>query len=482
VLALCAELEPEYIAKTAVYARTKGYMKDMPALLCAVLSNKGELGRGYLSLIFPLIIDNGKMLRNFVQIMRSGVVGRKSLGTLPKRLVRDWLTNRPHDDLFWASVGNDPSLSDIIKMVHPKTLMGNVSPVWAKERSLLYRYLIGKDVHPAELPGLAGAYEKYKALVSMDEYETPAEIPNVPFQMLTALNLGTEEWTQIARNAGWQMTRMNINTFLRHGVFESEEMVKLIADRLRDPEQVRRSRCFPYQLLTAYNSVSTETPHDVREALQDAMEVAVENVPAIPGQVHVYVDVSGSMSCPITGYRDGSTSATTCVDVAGLIAAAILRHNPSALIVPFSNGTEHCHVNPRDSVMTTAKTLANMCGGGTNCSAPLATSNAQGLNADLVVYVSDSESWIDTERSGMWSCGSSGTKTMKEWEVFKQRNPHADMVCIDLVPNSTTQANETGRGDILNIGGFSDTVFKTLASFAHGDSLHWSEEIESIVL
>src|SRR5262245_35400492 len=38
VLNLCHEVEPEFIAKTALYARTKGHMKDMPALLLAVLS------------------------------------------------------------------------------------------------------------------------------------------------------------------------------------------------------------------------------------------------------------------------------------------------------------------------------------------------------------------------------------------------------------------------------------------------------------
>ena len=38
--------------------------------------------------------------------------------------------------------------------------------------------------------------------------------------MLTALGLGRREWTAIARSAPWQMTRMNLNTFARHGVFE----------------------------------------------------------------------------------------------------------------------------------------------------------------------------------------------------------------------------------------------------------------------
>src|SRR5690349_4441395 len=38
VLELCAQVEAEFIAKTAIYARQRGFMKDMPALLLAVLA------------------------------------------------------------------------------------------------------------------------------------------------------------------------------------------------------------------------------------------------------------------------------------------------------------------------------------------------------------------------------------------------------------------------------------------------------------
>ena len=38
VLKLANQVEPEFVAKVALFCRTKGYMKDLPALLCAVLS------------------------------------------------------------------------------------------------------------------------------------------------------------------------------------------------------------------------------------------------------------------------------------------------------------------------------------------------------------------------------------------------------------------------------------------------------------
>ena len=42
------------------------------------------------------------------------------------------------------------------------------------------------------------------------------------------------------------------------------------------------------------------------------------------------------------------------------------------------------------------------------------------------------------------------------------------LVCIDLQPYVTSQAPD--RGDILNIGGFSDAVFSVVASFLAGEA------------
>src|SRR5262245_37099382 len=87
VLALSKAVDLTFVAKAALYARRQG-MKDMPALLLAVLSVEAP---DLLPRIFDRVVDNGKMLRGFVQIMRSGAVGRKSLGSRPKGLVAHWL-------------------------------------------------------------------------------------------------------------------------------------------------------------------------------------------------------------------------------------------------------------------------------------------------------------------------------------------------------------------------------------------------------
>lgn len=457
---LAAGVDDRFLAQTAVYCRERGYMKDVPAFLSAVLASRDtEL----LSEIFPRVIDNGKMLRNFVQILRSGVTGRKSLGSAPKRLVRRWLDRASERQLMAAAVGNDPSLADVVKMVHPKPK--------TKTQEAFYGWLLGRDYDFMDLPSNVRAYELWKR-------QREGAVPEVPFQFLTALDLGTEDWKEIARKASWQMTRMNLNTFARHGVFKDRKMAALIAERLSNKEKVTRSRVFPYQLLAAYLNAGSGVPSKVKNALQEAMEIATSNVPEVPGRVFICPDVSASMHSPVTGYRRGSSSKVRCVDVAALVAATLLRTNKEAVVLPFMHQVLSVKLNPYDSVMTNAKKLASLPAGGTDCSAPLAWMNQHKCEADFVFFVSDNESWIDTENRH-WN---PGTAVMKQWEILKRRSPKAVMACLDIQPNNHTQAPE--RPDILNIGGFSDQVFKIVSRFAkrelHGD--HLVSEIRQIEL
>ena len=104
-----------------------------------------------------------------------------------------------------------------------------------------------------------------------------AKVPNVPFQMLDSMELSDDEWKAIADTARWQMTRMNLNTFARHNVFDDKQLTKKITQRLRDADNVRGARAFPYQLLQAHKNVDTNVPKGVVAALEDAMEIAVDN-------------------------------------------------------------------------------------------------------------------------------------------------------------------------------------------------------------
>ena len=485
VLALSEKVSPLFLAKTAVFAREKGLMKDMPALLTAILSRKDTR---LFAQVFPRTIDNGKMLRNFVQIVRSGATGRKSLGTAPKRAARAWFDTRSPHAIFRQSLGNEPSMKDVIKLVRPspKKADGQTDAM----RQALYGYLIDKEHIAKDLPDIVQVFEGYKARAfGADQGNGGGSLPDVPFEMLTALPLTAVEWTEIAKRMSFTQLRMNLNTLLRHGVFTDTEMVEHVARQLRDPDLVRRSRTMPYQLMNAWKAQNADMPKQIGLALQAAMEIATENVPTFEGRIYICPDVSGSMHSSVTGYRKGATSAVRCLDVAALVSAALIRRNPTAEVIPFSDDVVPLPraLNPLDSIATNAELLASLPSGGTACSAPLRALNQRGARGDLVIYVSDNMSWADFAQSpsaGSWGVGAGARPTVmaEEWDLFARKNTGAKLVLIDLQPYASTQVQD--RADVLNVGGFSDSVFDVVSLFAKGnlDAAHWVGAIEAVSL
>jgi 60 kDa SS-A/Ro ribonucleoprotein len=98
------------------------------------------------------------------------------------------------------------------------------------------------------------------------------------------------------------------------------------------------------------------------------------------------------------------------------------------------------------------------------------------------VLVSDTESWVYKGRAHAYgSHGSTGVMT--EWQQFVQNQQtlggsRPKLICIDLQPVTTTQAPD--RGDVLNVGGFSDAVFSVVASFLDDDANRFVSEVEAI--
>ena len=88
-----------------------------------------------------------------------------------------------------------------------------------------------------------------------------------------------------------------------------------------------------------------------------------------------------------------------------------------AEVLPFDESVVPLPLSPRDSVMTNARAA----GGDRRRRharerAAGAAERAQRATGDLVVIVSDNESWVD-------AASARGTATMREWNAFRARNP-----------------------------------------------------------
>lgn len=514
VLELANKVDPEFLGKVAIYGHQNSLMRDVPAFLCAVLATRSP---AVLNKVFSRVIDSGNMLRTYTQMLKGGAVGRKCLGTVSRKNIQRWFDSRTPASIFHQSIGNDPTLGDVIRLAHVKP----DSPV----KAALFAYLTGAKVADVDghrvvrtpyldrvtkeqkyldhqfdaLPELVCQFEAWKA-------DNTQEMPKLNFRFLDgAGKLTQEQWKQIVRDANWLTTMKNLAAWGKRGIWEDKEMVKLTAARLRDESLIRRARVFPYQIMMAYLASDNPTantgrygrmtgvggvgcvnvPTELKLALQDAMEIATRNVPKFSDEgVYVAVDVSGSMSSSSpTGNRGSATSKVTCIHVAGLIGATVLRTNPHAEIIPFEGSVvTKLSMNPRDSVMTNALSLASIGGGSTNCSSVVRMLNRKNAMGKLIIFASDNESWVDSGKSYDYpNFFNRGTELMAEWDIFHKRNAGSKLVCIDMTPRTNSQV--TTRKDILQVGGFSDDVFNVIDSFVkpHDDNDYWVNLIEESV-
>jgi 60 kDa SS-A/Ro ribonucleoprotein len=455
---LCKKVDSVFLTKLAIYSREKGYMKDMPAFFLAVLHSRGcnEL----LSIAFPRVITSFKMLANFVQIVRSGVTGRKSFGTSTRRVIRNWLAERSALDVFNGSIGlANPSVADIIKMVHPK------GEDYSKDA--VYAYLTEAKNWETKFDNLPEEIQLFEKLKKGEN----VEVPNIPFRALTNLDLNVDQWRRIASNMPFNTLRQNINMLSKRNVFKSYAAVNEAVSKLANGDLIRKIKVFPYQLFTTFQNMDDEVHVEIKNALQEAAEYATENVPSFGKKVVLAIDVSGSMQSPVTGclYSNVATK-TRCVDVAGLIAACVVRNNKNALVLAFDTSVYEANINPRDSIMTNSTKIAKYGGGGTNCSLPLDKLNRERVKADLVIYVSDNMSW-QGNRFG----------TAEQWNIFKKNNPKAKLINIDIQPYPNAQVPD--NKDVLNIGGYNDAIWPAIESFIKdSDSGDFVETIENAIV
>lgn len=495
LLELAGRCSVEYVAKTAIYAREKGLMKDTPVILLAHLFSRpqSEFFNGWvarnqaawptraqlLSATFRKVVTDTKALRNFAQVIRSGVTGRKSFGSTAKRLMEEFLTDTPPQKLFFGSIGTTPTLGQVIEMVRP-------TPQNADQNSV-FRWLIGKDATTfrvgADAKNMKIEGQGVVPPAFLKEWldwnaDRTLDLPNAPFEMLTeAAGSDTELWRKIAAKATWNQIRQSLVAFKRHGVFtNNKKLVEVIAGKISDPEQVARSRAFPFAIMRSYKAASDNgLPQAIQEALLQAVDLSLANIPRLPGHTYVFVDTSGSMDSPVTGERGVKTTDVSCREVASLYAAAIMASCQDNATVMCFTTVVNAMIRKQNSIRVTYKDIydqiISLPSGGTNCAAPMAHLVGQMRNGlapepSTIIYLSDNQSWFEAGRGYSFDGNNRPTNTQQHWAEVQSMAPGARVIGIDLQPYGTVQVKDSPK--VMNIGGFSNSIFDLIGMFAEG--------------
>lgn len=467
---LATPCSSEYIAKVAVYARQCGFIKDAPAVLVAYLSTRDD--KQWFHRAFDHTIDNVGMVRKFVSIVRAGHVGRRSLGSAGKKAVARFFDGKSADRLFWQATGTQPTIGDVIHLAHPRPN--------TPEKDALFAYFIGKDYDVDALPKKVRAFEAFKS-------GDVTEVPDVPFGRLTSLGLSTDQWEEVFRKMTWNQLRKNLVVAQRHGLFERPRFTRWAAAKLRDTEHVKRQKVLPFSLLPtiAMAANSQNIPAEVAQAVRDALDITLESAPHLEGQIEILIDTSGSMRTAVnTADRGGRGTRIPVryVDVAAIFTSAMLAANPAnCTVTPFDTRVHPAtNIHAGNSLTENTNRLAKYGGGGTNIASGLLSivkrAQETGEAPDLVMIISDNESWLN---SSNWGWNRYGTETMAAWAEIKKLNPGAKLVCWNIADGMTSQAPDSS--DTLNIGGYTDVVFDLVKVFYEVSTPEqWSEMINRL--
>jgi hypothetical protein len=161
-------------------------------------------------------------------------------------------------------------------------------------------------------------------------------------------------WEAVMPSMGYAALLRNLRNFDEAGV--SDEAAQRVASKLADPDEVARSRQFPFRFLAAYRHAPSLR---WAWALERALGHSLRNVPALPGRTLVLVDRSGSMFG-----RVSDRSKLNRADSAALFGAALALRAKHADLVQFGTSSRAVPFARGESVLRVLERFGNL--GGTN--------------------------------------------------------------------------------------------------------------------
>lgn len=255
-------------------------------------------------------------------------------------------------------------------------------------------------------------------------------------------------WEAQIPNMGIMALLRNLRNFDEAGV--SDTVAQLAISKLQDPEQIAKSRQFPYRFLSAYRAAPS-----LRwgYALEKALEASLANVPAFRGRSLVLVDTSASMRGPVS-----VKSQVRHVDVGALVGVTLAHRSTGPVdLVGFATGAFGFRVERGRSVL---KDIDEFCdqvsrvGHGTNTIGALqSTFNGH----DRVVIVHDGQ------------FGSFRHQWPRLTDVITKDVP---MYSIDTSGYAGSPL-DTSKPNRYEVGGFSDKLFTMIQMLDNGQSVKW---------
>ena len=282
---LIARVSPEFVAKLAVYAREKMYLRSVPVVLVVELAASGK-SNSLLKNVIARIVQRADEITEVLAYyaIRNERKNAKKLNKLSKQVQKGLAVSFNKFDEYQFAKYNRPgdiTLRDALFIVHPKAENA--------EQQLLFDK-IAKD----ELQTPYTWETEFSALGKL-KFDS-AELRQAAFG---------EKWTELvmSEKLGYMATLRNLRNMLETNM--SAVAIDKVCSYLSNPVSVANSRQLPFRYLAAYRElggVQSPAASRVMNALEKAIAISAGNIPGFEKneRIAIGIDFSGSMQSAVS--------------------------------------------------------------------------------------------------------------------------------------------------------------------------------------
>ena len=493
---LLKKVDPLFAAKLAIYARNQGNLRSVTHFIAAEIAkyvSGSEWGKRFYDKIIVRPDDMSEIVSAYAHI---NGMSQKNISKIPNAMKGGFKTALERLDAYqidkYKMQNREVSLIDLVRLFHPKGNQKNA--------------------------------EAFKRLVNGESLEGLYETKIFEKEMTKAGQLtknATEDEKKEAKHEAISevlgnikgMPIMNLIRNLRNIILYAPDKVEDACAQLRIKDKILKSRLLPFRFATAYAEVEKMTwdksdtdtaiafesdkvkneltkaqfnslKRSVLDALEDAIQYSVGNIPELEGNVAILVDHSGSCRGDAGGSSVVSAFSKTSTAMIGNLFGSMMAYRQKNVYIGLF-GDKLIDV-PMDRSMKMLDFNKKSFDEGARCGLGTETGIYDFMRkcvdekkkVDNVVVFSDCQIGTGPYNFTPWygsKSSDSGGHFHELFNKFKKLNPKCNWIVVNLRQSGGTSVFDKSMR-ILNIAGWSDKIFDVIKSQCRG----WDAVIKEI--
>lgn len=266
----------------------------------------------------------------------------------------------------------------------------------------------------------------------------------------------------------------NLNNILKENI--DPVIMGVFIEEIKNESNVLHSKMYPFRFYSAYKMVKGNDNANsamVLDALEDAVELSVNNIPHLKGTTMLVTDHSGSMSTNLS-----DKSQMSYKEVADVMMALSNKICDKSICGAFGDTFAIAQLSKRNIIQNATALSEIEVGCSTNGFKIIEHMLAKKLVVDRLIIFTDCQLW-NSDSYNDYTNPNSDFQSL--WHKYiKEVNPNTKLYLVDLAGYGTTVFPE-GEKNVVCIAGWSEKLIDYI-SMVESNPMGMINKIETMIL